>query len=381
MPDGRDMGGSDARPTIPPLTSLRFFAAAVVVAFHFDPDRFANLPSFLQSWIETGYEAVTFFYVLSGFVLSYVYTSAGAARRTWRLRDFFVARFGRLFPAYYVSLLVALPFFAGSAFVWGEQSLKDFAVHGVLVVSSLQAWWPPAALAWNPPGWSVSVEWFMYATFPLLLWATRFVSPGRFLAGSYMLVVCVAAFRVYVMTPLAEDEAGMWPEFAQFFPIFHLPQFIFGAALGRVHLLGPRPSPAFAGWMCVAGAVGLMIVFADVDELSLRVRSNAVLVIFFGMLIMGAAQTGHFARDALSLRPLIFLGNISYSIYALHAPISFWWEWLGPQAFGIRLPNVLEFSMYFALVVGASALCFVFVETPLRRRIRRWGAAKSPPAI
>lgn len=98
------------RPSIPPLTSLRFFAAAVVVAFHYDPNKFSLLPGFFQSWLETGYEAVTFFFVLSGFILSYVYAEADLSRRA-NLRAFFAARFGRLAPAYYLALLVSLPFY------------------------------------------------------------------------------------------------------------------------------------------------------------------------------------------------------------------------------------------------------------------------------
>lgn len=363
------------RPGIPPLTSLRFFAAALVVVFHYDPDKLTRLPDFLQNWLETGYEAVTFFFVLSGFVLSYVYFGAEPGRTNVGLKAFFIARFGRLFPAYYVSLLIALPFFVLPSVFQDEAPSPNLAFHGVLVVTSLQSWWPPAALAWNPPGWSVSVEWFLYMTFPAIAWAARFIPSGAFLVGSYLFVAVVAAFRVMVMEPLAEDDPDTWRNFALFFPLFHLPQFIFGVALGRVHLFGPRPAPALAAWMFAAGTIGLMILFADLDELPARIRSNAVLVILIGMQVFGAAQAGHVAYRALSVRPLVYLGNISYSLYALHQPLEFYWEWLGPAERGLRLPPMLDFAIFFALVLGASALCYRYVETPLRRRIRRWGGA------
>lgn len=378
------MGETPDRPAIPPLTSLRFFAASLVVAFHYDPDRFTRLPGFVQNWLETGYEAVTFFFVLSGFVLSYVYFGADPGRTNTNLRSFFVARFGRLFPAYYLSLLIALPFFILPSQIWGEAAPANLPYHALAVLGSVQAWWPEAALAWNPPAWSVSVEWFLYATFPIIAWATRFVPNGTFLAGSFLLVTAGAAFRVLVMEPLMNDEPDQWRNFALFFPLFHLPQFIFGVALGRVHLLGPRSSPALAGWMFTAGLVGLMIVLGDLEELPTRIRSNAVLVIFFGMLIFGAAQSGHGAYRALSVRPLVYLGDISYSMYILHQPLEFYWEWVGPRSLGWNLPYMLDFVLFFALVVGLSALSYRIVETPLRRRIRRWGgkdpAPPAPPA-
>lgn len=364
------------RPAIPPLTSLRFFAAALVVAFHYDPKRFTRVPEFIRNWLDTGYESVTFFFILSGFVMSYVYVGNEPGRSGAGLRRFFVARIGRMFPAYYVSLLLALPFFVAPGFFQATERVSPHVVpHGILVLTALQSWWPPAALAWNPPGWSVSVECFLYLAFPALLWTTRFIPNSLFLVGSFLLVAVVAGFRVVVMEPLVAADAETWYHFAQFFPLFHLPQFIFGMALGRAHLVGPRPEPSLAAWMFAAGAVGLMILFVDLEELPARMRSNAVVAIFFGLIIFGAAQKGHFVYRVLSLPPLLYLGEISYSIYAVHQPLEFWWEWAGPLAHDIRLPAAVDFLIYFLVVLAASVLCYRYVERPLRRRIRRWGGA------
>jgi len=375
-------------PAIPPLTSLRFFAAALVVAFHYDPNRFTALPGFFQSWLETGYEAVTFFFILSGFILSYVYADADFSRRA-NLRAFFIARFGRLAPAYFLALLVALPLFAINALDEDAGPLRDTIAHGVLVLTALQSWWPPAAVAWNPPAWSMSVEWFLYAAFPLALFLSRRIPAAALLPGSLALVAAVSAFRLVVMDPLAAENPGAWGNLAAFFPLFHLPQFLFGVALGRVHLHGPKVAPALAAGLFAAGAVGLMILFLDRDALPAHVRSNAVLVIFFGLLIFGAAQDGHFAYRMLSARPLVFLGQASYAIYALHEPVALWWDEIGPAVHGVKLPPALDFLLYGAILVGAAALCYRYLETPLRRRIRRWGtpaaarpihAAEAPPA-
>lgn len=362
------------RPPIPPLTSLRFFAAAVVVAYHYEPERFTRVPEFLRSWLETGYEAVTFFFMLSGFVLAYVYHSDGPGPAIANLRTFFIARFGRLFPAYYVSLLLALPFFVAPGFFQeGETVSPNLATDALLVLTAIQTWWPPAALAWNPPAWSVSVEWFMYGTFPFILWATRKVPAGRLLVGTFVLVVVVALFRVNVLKPLVEEDARTWYHFSEFFPLFHLPQFIFGMALGRVHLEGPRLSPAVGAWLFAAGVIGLMILFVDLHSLPTRMRSNALLVTFFAMVIVGAAQPGHLAYRVLSAPPLIYLGDISYSIYAVHQPLEFWWEWTGPLTFDVRMPASVDFIIFFFVVLIAAGLCYRYVETPLRVRIRRWG--------
>lgn len=368
------------RPAIPPLTSLRFFAAAVVVAGHFDPDRFSRLPGFFRDWLETGYEAVTFFFVLSGFVLSYVYLGANGGAEKIRLRPFVAARFARLMPAYYFSLLIAVPFFFGHVF-FDDEPEPGVERQAVLVLTLLQSWWPEAAAAWNPPAWSLSVEWALYATFPLVLWATRFVSPGALMIGAYLGVCAMALFRLEVLDPLVAEDSDRWHNFVMFFPLWHLPQFVFGAALGRVHLVGPRPAPALAGWLFWAGAFGLMILFAELDELPDRMRSNAVIAIFYGLVIFGAAQSGHVAYRLLSIPPLIFLGEISYATYVLHEPIKFYWDWLGPRTHGVVMPGLVDFTLYFAIVLGVSALCFRYIERPLRRRIRRWGGGQAGDGV
>src|SRR6266853_1107259 len=101
-----DMDLSDARPRLPALTSLRFFAAFHVVIFHFQAMQIFIGPAWFQKLSSIGYVGVSFFFVLSGFIL--VYTYAG---RDTPARDFWRARFARIYPAFAFSLLLTGPFF------------------------------------------------------------------------------------------------------------------------------------------------------------------------------------------------------------------------------------------------------------------------------
>jgi peptidoglycan/LPS O-acetylase OafA/YrhL len=93
--------GSVARPDLPVLTSLRFWAAIVVVLNHLDAGHLDYLPEFVRGWCVSGYEAVTFFFVLSGFILTYVYAS-GHEHQSLNVpvRHFQIARLARIGPAY-----------------------------------------------------------------------------------------------------------------------------------------------------------------------------------------------------------------------------------------------------------------------------------------
>ena len=152
-----------ARPSIRSLTALRFVAAMEVVLFHVwrgerGPPQEFDLAYNLASG---GHEAVAFFFVLSGFILTYVYSGRDPRDGlTVPRSEFWNSRISRLLPAYFFGLLLMLPAFAYGALVAEVVPMDVFVPGLVLVPVLLQAWWLPAALAWNLPAWSLSVEVF-----------------------------------------------------------------------------------------------------------------------------------------------------------------------------------------------------------------------------
>jgi len=156
------------RPRLPAVTSLRFFAAFHVALFHLNEMGAITGPHWLKTFAGIGYVGVSFFFVLSGFILVYTY-----AWRNVVLGEFYQTRFARIYPAYLFSLVLTFPFFCFGAlkmhvpfFYFAEQ---HFTLSAVLVLLLLQSWVPQAALSWNAVAWSLSVEAFFYAIFPFAL--------------------------------------------------------------------------------------------------------------------------------------------------------------------------------------------------------------------
>lgn len=364
---------SPARPPLRILTALRFFAAADVVAFHefvrFPHERVPmgyglgyHLPkSFFLGLASAGYQSVTFFFSLSGFILVYVYSGLlEQGGLNTQVREFWKARFARISPAYFLALALLLP----------SLTFKGWDFNGWLglglVPGFLQAWWPPTAGFWNSPAWSISVEMVFYALFPLLAAATARLSRNHLAIIAYCLVVAMSYFR----SMLALRSSLFWWDFALFFPLVHLPQFIFGMALGRLYLFGPKVSPRIHVVMFCVGATALLLVFGLHWLFPWWVRTDAVLVLLFGLVIYGAARAESAFR-VLASPWMMLLGEASYSIYILHVAIVVWWNWFmsKAQALGWSLPSPVNTAVYFALVISVSILTFRFVETPLRRRI------------
>jgi peptidoglycan/LPS O-acetylase OafA/YrhL len=359
-----------ARPPLPMLTSLRFFAAAEVVIYHFT----FSIPSGpFTGWMKGGYEAVTFFFVLSGFILTYVYSGTDDNQpMTSSSGAFLQARLARLAPAYAVGLALAFPSFIYSTLISHIHSLDFFILSILMVPLFLQSWYPPLALAWNAPAWSLSVEWFFYALFPILMRYTMRLFRFRSLVAAYCIVLIVSLARSGLALEFkASTDPLSWTNFINCFPPFHLPQFIFGIALGKAFLFGVKLRPRTYTLLLAGGSIGLFVVFGLHWILPWWTRIDAVLVILFGAVIFGSAASEGSISRVLTSRPFILLGEASYAMYIMHIPIFFWWTEIGERVLKVKLPLAIDFVVYFGITIGFSIFSFLYIEIPLRRRLLR----------
>ena len=358
--DAIGAGRSTNRPQLPVLTTLRFFAAAGVVAFHVAQTQhgWEKPYGFLSGLVSGGHAAVPFFFVLSGFILAYAHV--GRTERdscNVKATTFWRMRFARLAPAYYLALLLALPTAVQTMATYGPTWSLIAGMSSVLLF--LQAWWPPYAMLWNYPAWSLSAECAFYAFFPCLARASARWSVAALLTTAYILIVLVTICRETQPDPL---------QFLGFFPIFHLPLFIFGMALGRLYLFGMRVSPKAHAAILGVGLFMLVLVFGGAWLLPGWTRCDPAIVLIFALIIFGGAGASSAVR-LLALPSLVLLGEASYSIYILHIPFrDVWLSFIG-NVMGLDLLPWLNFPLYFVFLVIVSVAVYRHIETPLRRRL------------
>jgi len=292
---------STPRPRLPALTSLRFFAALHVVFFHFLAFKIASSEGWLGQISSIGYVGVSFFFVLSGFIL--VYTYAG---RDTPARDFWRARFARIYPAFAFSLLLTGPFFFFSTLMLNLPFFAWFSTHLRLVVLLvpflLQAWVPLAALAWNSVAWSLSDEAFFYLLFPFL--KKRFLKislPG--LAGLALVcwAVSVAMSWTYVLRNPdhlqvidADVLNAFWLNAVKFHPFARLPEFLLGMACGAMFLKSRKDAkPGHSAKLALPLVLAGLVIAATVAHFSARipytVLHTSLLAPAFAAIIFGFA--------------------------------------------------------------------------------------------
>src|SRR5580692_706075 len=151
------------RPNLRALTGLRFLAALQVLIFHCTNWPAWSRHALLRNVAGCGYVAVSLFFILSGFILTYVH---GARNEPLDRTDFYVNRFARIYPAYLFGLLLVAPFY----FVHTLRHEGPARLFGsaLAVLTLVQAYVPSLALLWNPPAWSLSDEALFYALFPAI---------------------------------------------------------------------------------------------------------------------------------------------------------------------------------------------------------------------
>ncbi len=152
--------------TLGALTSLRFVAALLVFTWHCVPTHA------FSATFSLGYIGVGFFFLLSGFILTYSYRAAFAnGLRAEAVRAFYVARVARIVPLHLVTMppmILTMVFFGNPLWtdVGTHTRITQVAAQAVLV----QSWFAQDAVHFggNGPSWSISVEAFFYALFPVL---------------------------------------------------------------------------------------------------------------------------------------------------------------------------------------------------------------------
>lgn len=396
------------RRQLPALTGMRFFLALWVVVYHQSDsllERIGGPPAFHQaaaSFVQTGYSAVSAFFVLSGFVLAYNY-DLRTLLRVPNLTRFAVARFSRIYPAYATGLILFIPFAVFRLFEGIEAGSYAGTGSFILNVFLLQAWLPGAALTWNFPGWSLSDEAFFYAVLPFAgAWIMRIgVGQSRrvvirllcLAAALWVLSLIVPVFAIvdriphFGDAPATDDQllgAGPWANVIRYNPLLRLPEFCMGVVLALLYRSIPANSRLWrrGAYLYVPAGLAILGVLANGDSIPYPLVHDGLLAPAYAMVIFGLALEGGILVRLLSMPVLVFLGNASYSMYILHAPV---YAWMGigfRRVLHVEPHGIVWLISYVSAVVGLSSLFFRKAEEPAHRWLRKklTGRAEGLPA-
>ncbi|MEU7399555.1 acyltransferase family protein [Streptomyces albogriseolus] len=363
---------------LPTLNGLRGIAAVTVFFSHTTLFGFFADERIDDWWYtalsRTGSAALGFFFILSGFVLTWSAPDHEPNRRFWRRRA------ARILPNH---LVVCAVFIALLILVRGGAPLWPTVANLALV----QSWIPNEFIfnGVNPPSWSLSCEIFFYASFPWVLAGIRRLSAAWLwsLAGGIVAAMLVApAFSMAFLPaePTYTYADASFPQFwfVQQFPLSRMLDFVLGIVIAQLVMRGL--------WirLSLPAAALVTLAFYGVSEVvPLLYSVVAAMVIPLALLVAAAARAdveGH--RSPLRGRVTGWLGDTSFAFYLLHILVLYGAGNMSPNGFGIAAALAVMVGAYLA-TLGLASLLHIGVERPMMRRFakaRKPAAAASPAA-
>ncbi len=350
------------------LTGLRCFAAINIVLFHFSDPKWFGL---LAPVINAGYISVSYFILLSGFVMAYNY-SARARAGQLDVTRYYKARFTRLYPIYLLSLLLAWRMIPIER---SAHSTGMFWTGMVLAPLLLQGWIPVIATFLNTPAWTMSAESFYYLIFPRM---ARWKKPERIRGqlgklGLVWLLGLIPGTLYMIFSPdgIAHPDRwsyGPWLQALKYTPIPHLASFVFGLLLADVDAMLPRRG-RLRLFLAIFGFVAVFGLLSLGSLLPYPLMHDGLLMPLFGCLIIGLAGENLLAH-VIGAHPLVFVGEASYCLYLLHFNM---WNLIHDTHVLDRL-HLSRFDPWisYVLLVLMALLALHFIEKPAQRYLRKW---------
>ena len=361
---------------LPALTGVRFYAAFLVFLSHVVILPGMEAMSEGRVLFNMGVVGVSFFFVLSGFILTYNYADAfNGGVSTTRYAHFLWDRLTKIYPVHLATLLLVAPIAVLSPnhpIIWG-------AVPFHLLL--LQCFWPSTTPAYydylNNPSWSISCEWFFYLIAPMAIFGVLSSRRRRVL-----IIVAALAYAVvlgWVLWRAQSDATRL--HFVSWFAPSRFPEFLVGIFLGRFFL--SRTNRGVKGTPFVQG-VGIALIITGA-----LVRPNAPWPFWGGLLYVPGSTLliwslangqGWFANH-LSRPWLNRLGVASFSLYLVHGPVLRYMKNFF-NFFGWRIESwpvfvVTTVGAFIIVQTAALVLCYWY-ELPTQRRLRRLLRPKDP---
>ncbi|SDD62211.1 acyltransferase family protein [Actinokineospora iranica] len=347
---------------LPSLTGLRFVAAGMVFGFHAsiegvfaDPGTSAAVG---QAFSRAGFFGVEFFFVLSGFILTWT------ARRDDTRRGFWGRRARKIYPNHVVTWAVAI-----LLALWAGQAVGWQVLPNLLLV---HAWAPvPEVLnSANIVAWSLACEVLFYALFPVLHAGIRRIRVDRLWWWAGGVVALVFTMPLIAQSLPADPQVptpggpmsfyAIW--FVYLFPPTRVLEFVLGMFVARIVRDGRWTPPSLG----VAGLVAGLAYLAAFTVPYLYCKVAIALVPLALVIASAAAADARGAFSPFRSRGMVWLGEISFAFYLLHWLVLVHGHRLLGTTWGL-LGGAAVLALALAVTVLLSWALHVTVERPLTR--------------
>lgn len=392
--------------TIVGLDAMRFVLAVYLMVFHtlHEYPQANHLPFI---WLtDLGSFSTSTFFILSGFILTYVYVDGSAGVRGGT-RKFIIKRFSEIYPINFIGLLLfvmvalvstrpfnsfLLPSLSGGQLTV-QLSAGSATFNWLLNILMLQVW-DARYSSINGPSWSLGCLLFFYLVFPLL--APRLANTRR------RAITLIALWLLFLVPPVTLVLAGAYGPFAlgtiEHNPLLRIPEFLSGIVLYSLYASGRLQWMLGGRWRKAAAAAFVFLSFLLASHIFATGPLYMLYIVHNGALLPAELALVALCADARvpqwAHRTASRLGNAALSIFAIHSAL------FALTIKGLKLmaidepiwrcashfsacaastkaiePSMLSYPLYLIFTVIVAVFfqerCFVPVRTAIRRTLLR----------
>src|SRR6201996_4820859 len=294
------------KPQLPALTGIRTLLALFILPFPFPPPHLG----LLYPIIDNGYVFVGAFFLISGYVLTYNYADRA---KTLSKREFWLARFSRLYPVYLLVLIISIGMLKDE---WQARPHAEFWQGILLTPFVLQGWSPSVATFWNTVAWTLSSECMLYFAFPWLIrapWPKKPLTLILMVLGLWVLGLVPHSLYLWLNPdhltgPVDRYSSTQLIRFLKYTPLPYVCTFLMGVTLGKLQLaitLTTRQRLVLS--MIGLGAVWAFF-YTFVHQIPYLLMHAGLLTPIFAILVLGLSGPHHISA-VFAWRPLLLVGE------------------------------------------------------------------------
>lgn len=347
----------DSKTNFPALTGLRAVAAWMVFLHHYNPLQKFFPQSHLCQFVGAFHVGVGLFFVLSGFLITHRY----AFEANLSLKNYFLRRWARIFPVYFILLLFSY---------LAHPELFDSALSVFLNLTILKGFFSQYVFSGIAQSWSLTVEETFYLVAPLLFWLIS--------RSSWSLIILPILFFILGFGWLGVSGQSNW-EASRFFLIYSFPgrivEFCTGIGLAILIRSNWKSNFPFFTYFSLPVIIFILWWMAGLPSEIIRplnsypaliINHVVIPIVGFGPLLFGLIHEKTTPKRILESSIFQILGKSSYAFYLIHIGVIADW------VFGFRHVHLLLPPVLLCLI---SVALWKWVEEPIRKFIlNRWPA-------
>ena len=304
-----------AKQILIPLISLRFFFALRVFGNHLAPllnDK-SEIYQTLSKYIFEVPFGVSFFYILSGFILSFVYQDK-FINRSISIKDFYISRFARIYPLHIITLILILPI---APEFYNPTNYLGWVIKITSQLTLTQSFIPKESIyfSFNAPSWSLSNALFFYLIFPFVIrYFYRLKQNKAFTA----VLICMFILLPFVMIN-TNKLLQHWLYYIN--PVIRSCDFVIGILLFHIHqvIIGRVRLTKLSSTVLEISSILVFAVFLYYHNLVPEVIKYSYYTwLPLSLIILVFSFQKGYLSDILNNRLLIILGKSSFGIYLFH---------------------------------------------------------------